>query len=147
METYGTEGVTYEFANFIEQQFALEKIEKDLLSPICQLWIAENNQNPVGVIQVEYQKECPRGQIIAPEINKLYILRNFYGQGIGQNLMRLAEEAIRSGGYNKLWLWVLESNMRAVKFYLQQGFKNIGKADFKMQVNTYSNLVMLKNYD
>lgn len=145
IETYGTEGVTYEFANFIEQQFSKKKIEADIRSKNNDLWIARFKDNPVGVIQLEYNKSCPILDFVSPEINKLYVLRNFYGKGIGKRLMQLAEDRIAQMGENKVWLWVLKSNTRANDFYKQQGFKNIGVADFQMEVNSYTNNVMLKN--
>ncbi len=144
IETYGTEGITHEFTNFIEHQFSIEKIENDIIDHTCDLWTARYNKNPVGVVQVEYEKPCPVEKFAAPEINKLYILRNFYGMGIGQNLMQLAEHEIQKRGHDRVWLWVLKTNKRAVDFYYKQGYQNIGTANFKMEHNTYMNIVMQK---
>lgn len=144
IETYGLEGVTYEFANFIEQQFSVQKIESDIASNEHEVLVAYYKKNPVGVIQVEYNKACPLNNINAPEINKLYVLRNFFGKGIGQGLMQHAEKQIALKGYDKIWLWVLQSNTRANFFYQKQGFETIGTADFQMEVNKYTNNVMIK---
>lgn len=145
IETYGTEGITLEFANFIEQQFSPTKIERDIESESSDLWLATHKNNPVGVVQIEYNKPCPISDLIGPEINKLYILRNFFTNGIGQNLMKIAEDQIRKKGQDNVWLWVLEANTRANEFYYKQGFKNIGLADFQMEENSYTNNVMLKH--
>lgn len=145
IETYGTEGVTLEFANFIQNQFSPERIESNILNDSCDLWVAQYNNNPIGVIQVDYNKQAPINNFSAPEINKLYVLRNFFGKGVGQNLMNLAEKGITEKGYNSSWLWVLNSNSRANQFYLKQGYKSIGTADFIMETNTYTNNVMLKH--
>jgi ribosomal protein S18 acetylase RimI-like enzyme len=144
IETYGTEGVTQEFVSFMEQQFSKQKISNDIESKNHDLLVAYFNDNPVGVIQVEYNRLCPVNNFTSPEINKLYVLRNFYGKGVGQNLMVLAEKEIINKGYNQVWLWVLKSNQRANRFYQKQGFKQIGIADFQMDVNTYTNNVMIK---
>lgn len=145
IETYGIEGITHEFSDFIEHQFSPDKIERDMASNDCHLWVARFKNNPVGILQAEYKKDCPIGNFTSPEINKLYILRNFSGLGIGQNLMKRAEKQIRSNGYNKVWLWVLESNKRAIDFYRLQGYRGIGTSDFQMAVNRYTNVVMLKD--
>ncbi len=145
IETYGIEGITLEFANFIEQQFSPTKIEHDIESELSEIWIATNKDNPIGVVQIEYNKACPINDLTGPEINKLYVLRNFFGNGIGQNLMKIAEDQIRKKGQDKVWLWVLQANLRANEFYTKQGFKNIGLADFQMEVNNYTNNVMLKH--
>ena len=70
IQTYAVEGVTMEFANFIAQQFSEEKIKKDVRSKDCDIWVATSKNNPVGIAQVEYNKKCPVGDLIAPEINK-----------------------------------------------------------------------------
>lgn len=145
IETYGTEGITYEFANFIKHQFSHTQIERDIESESSELWVASYKNNPVGVVHIEYKKPCPVNDLIDTEINKLYVLRNFYANGIGQNLMKIAEDQIRKKGQDKVWLWVLETNLRANEFYSKQGFKNIGLADFQMEVNSYTNNVLLKH--
>lgn len=145
IETYGKEGVTHEFANFMEQQFSAQKIANTIASDNHYILVAYFKNNPVGIIQVEYNKPCPINNFIAPEINKLYVLRNFYGKGIGQNLMQTAERQIALKGYDKVWLWVLQSNIRANTFYQKQAYEMIGTADFQMEVNRYTNNVMMKN--
>lgn len=45
---------------------------------------------------------------------------------------------------NSLWLWVLDTNLRAIKFYESNGFQTIGNADFQMEQNNYHNKVMIK---
>lgn len=145
IETYGTEGITLEFANFIEKQFSPTKIKRDIQNKSSVIWLATYKTNPVGVIQIEDNRPCPINELMGPEINKLYVLRNFFGNGIGQNLMKIAEVQIRNKGQDKVWLWVLESNLRAIKFYNQQGYKNIGTAYFQMTENRYKNIVMTKN--
>lgn len=145
INTYGTEGITHEFADFIETNFSPFKINQSIENPNFDLWIANFKNNPVGVLKVDYKKSCPINGEIYPEINKLYILRHFFGKGIGQELMRMAECEISKKGFNRIWLWLLESNLRAEDFYTKQGYKNTGTADFKMSLNTYKNIVMSKS--
>lgn len=144
IDTYGKEGVTDEFANFIEKQFSPNKIEEDILGSNCEILVAKFKNNPVGILQIEYKNRCPIGNSIIPEINKLYVLQHFFGQGIGQKLMTVSETKITKKDYKQVWLWVLESNHRAVDFYNKQGYDNIGTADFQMETNNYKNIVMKK---
>ncbi len=145
VDTYGTEGVTSEFTNFIDKQFSPNKIKEDIESSNCDLWIALFKNNPVGVIQVEYNKRCPNDNSVRVEVNKLYILRRFFRQGIGQNLIKLAESEIAKRGIKKLWLWVYEHNHGAIDFYYKLGYENIGTAYFQIEDNSYKNIVMTKS--
>ncbi len=146
IDTYGTEGVTFEFTNFIEQQFAPSKIENNIKSEQSRIWVARYKTNPVGILQVEYKNSCPVTNERLPEINKLYILTHFFGNGIGQQLMKTAEQELIQNGHKAVWLWLLETNKRALNFYKQQGYEEIGKADFQMEVNRYKNIVMQKKF-
>jgi len=144
IETYGIEGVSMEFTNFMNKQFSRDKIKADIEKENIEIFVATFKNNLVGVLQVEYEKACPIKSLVATEINKLYILRQFYGRGIGQELMKLAEQHIAERNFRKIWLWVLDSNERAIQFYRQQGYEDLGFADFQMEVNIYRNLVMIK---
>ena len=57
---------------------------------------------------------------IAGEIIALYVLKDYYGKGVGQQLMQAAFAALN--GYQEIILWVLEDNKRAVAFYEKMGF-------------------------
>ena len=57
---------------------------------------------------------------IAGEIFALYVLKDYYGKGVGQQLMQAAFAAL--DGYQEIILWVLEDNKRAIAFYEKMGF-------------------------
>ena len=57
---------------------------------------------------------------IAGEIIALYVLKDYYGKGVGQQLMQAAFAALYS--YPEILLWVLEDNKRAIAFYEKMGF-------------------------
>jgi diamine N-acetyltransferase len=144
IQTYGTEGVSDEFANFVTRQFAAERLEHIILNHPENIMVADYKNNLLGVAEIEFAKKCPVNNIIAPELNKLYIMERFCGQGIGHELLKAAEKTILSKGEKEMWLWVLESNDRAIAFYEKQGYQHIGNASFQMEVNQYDNKVMLK---
>ena len=57
---------------------------------------------------------------IAGEIIALYVLKDYYGKGVGYQLMQAAFTALDS--YPEILLWVLEDNKRAIAFYEKMGF-------------------------
>ncbi|MEO8210166.1 MAG: GNAT family N-acetyltransferase [bacterium] len=144
IQTYGLEGVSDEFANFITEKFAIERLENIIKNNPDSIIVAENKNNLVGVIEIEFDKKCPVNNIVAPELSKLYILEWFCGQGIGKKLVEEAEKIVLSRGIREIWLWVLISNTRAISFYEKQQYECIGNAPFQMEVNSYENKVMLK---
>lgn len=145
IETYGLEGVSQEFADFTDSQFSIEELQSKVASKDSKIWVAEFKGNLVGALHLEKLRANPINQHQGPEINKLYVLKNFYGQGIGQALLKEAEDYLRKTERFKVWLWTLSSNERAVKFYQRSGYKDIGRAFFQMAVNKYENTVMTKD--
>ena len=55
------------------------------------------------------------------EIVRLYVLREFYGQGIGKALLREVDSYFDNK--YEVWLDVFEDNTRSLNFYLSQGYK------------------------
>ena len=56
----------------------------------------------------------------AGEVYAIYILREYYGKGVGYALMNAAVERLK--GYSAIAVWVLEGNRRAIRFYQRYGF-------------------------
>ena len=58
--------------------------------------------------------------IQAGEIIALYVLKDYYGKGIAQKLMKAALTALEH--FSEIFLWVLKDNKRAIAFYQKMGF-------------------------
>jgi len=147
IQTYATDGVTFEFANFITKRFSPEGIKNIIKEDPSRLIIAYQNGNPIGVAEIIYDSNCPIRKIAIPELSKLYVLERFYGKGIGYGLINEAEKEVRKNGYKEFNLEVYIHNKRAIAFYERQGYKSIGNVDFPMEFNTYENLVMNKVFN
>lgn len=145
LETYGIEGVSKLFADFITEQFSIEKITREIQSKKHDFWVATCNENPIGVLKVDYKKACPEHDIIAPEINKIYLMHRFFKKGIGKRLMAEAEKSLLDKGHNKIWLQVWAKNDDAIEFYKKIGWDVIGKVWFWIEENKYPNFVLTKN--
>ena len=52
---------------------------------------------------------------------------NYIGLGLGKRTMNWIKEEIKSRGYDKISLWVLEENNRARSFYEKIGFVTDGE--------------------
>lgn len=65
------------------------------------------------------------------EIYELYVDTFFQAQGIGNILIKDCIEHGKKQGINKIFLWVLEKNYNARKFYEKRGFKPDGVSKFE----------------
>ena len=57
----------------------------------------------------------------AGEVSAIYILSEYYGQGVGYQLMQMALEKLSE--YPRVAVWVLKDNERAIRFYKRCGFE------------------------
>jgi ribosomal protein S18 acetylase RimI-like enzyme len=60
------------------------------------------------------------------ELSTLYLDPQVVGTGVGRALLRHAMEDLRQRGYHAARLWVLESNVRARRFYEIAGWRSDG---------------------
>jgi len=144
IQTYDIEGITIESANFITKAFAKERIEGIIKDHRSQFMVARHRGNLVGAAEILFDSMCPIRKIALPELGKLYVLECFYGKGVGYGLLNAVENEVKKQGFKELHLMVYIKNTRAIAFYERQGYVTLGMTDFKMEHNTYKNLVMNK---
>ena len=58
--------------------------------------------------------------IQAGEIIDLYVLKDYYGKGVSEKLMKAALTALEH--FSEIFLWVWKDNKRAIAFYQKMGF-------------------------
>lgn len=56
-------------------------------------------------------------------IQALYVRPAYMGQGFGSALLQAAEEGLRAMGYGTAFLYVLDTNEKARRFYERQGYR------------------------
>ena len=60
------------------------------------------------------------------EIVSIYLLPEYFGKGYAAPLFNHVVNALLEKGYKDMYLWVLQENARAQKFYEKQGFSKHG---------------------
>lgn len=61
------------------------------------------------------------------EIVSIYLLPGFMDRGLGKPLLEAAVKGLADMGYGRVFLWVLEDNLRARRFYEKNGFVPSGR--------------------
>ena len=56
------------------------------------------------------------------EIISIYLLPDYMGRGFGKALSDSVIVELKKMGYRNIFVWVLEENLRARKFYEKEGF-------------------------
>ncbi len=76
------------------------------------------------------------------EIFALYVLPEYYGTGLGLQLMEEGRKQLES--YREVCLWVLKENPRAIRFYQKCGFVPTGEELFSPNISAAEIRMLLK---
>lgn len=77
------------------------------------------------------------------EIYAIYILKEYYGKGVGYALMSKAVEQLKD--CQQVAAWVLEGNERAIRFYTRYGFRFDGRKQELQLGTTVNEMRMILN--
>lgn len=97
-----------------------DRWSKKLIDQLSNLWIICDGKQIIGASTYAHardEKYSGWGEIIS-----IYLLPEYYHQGIGTKLLQASMNSLFSAGYEKLYLWVLEDNHPARRFYEKNGF-------------------------
>jgi ribosomal protein S18 acetylase RimI-like enzyme len=76
------------------------------------------------------------------ELARLYVLREWFGRGVGEALMMACVEEARRLGHLTMWLGVWEHNARAQAFYRKWDFRVAGEHVFRVGSDPQIDLIM-----
>ena len=76
------------------------------------------------------------------EVERIYVLRDFQGLGMGRALIEKALELARRKKKGFVWLGVWEKNENAIAFYKKMGFRKTGTHPFVMGTERQTDHIM-----
>ncbi|EIK60939.1 MULTISPECIES: GNAT family N-acetyltransferase [Pseudomonas] len=85
------------------------------------VWVAEVGQQIVGWISVGASRDEDAVQAKAGEVMAIYVLAGHWQTGVGLALWKAGLQDLLAQGYERLTLWVLAGNERAIRFYRRAG--------------------------
>ena len=128
---------------YIAEAFSVEQTRRELGEADSIFFIAETDDEMIGYAKLKEHstEECVTGENPI-ELQRLYVSKDFHGQGIAHELMNECFEFARGKNFQTMWLGVWEYNFRAQKFYEKLGFKRVGKHIFQLGSDPQIDLVM-----
>lgn len=134
--------------NYYESTFTVDKIENSFSKPNNIYWIAFADQLPVGYAKLKLNSESEFISVKKVcQLQKIYVLKHFISMKIGFELQNILLKKAKEKGFSKVWLSVLNSNKRAINFYIKNGFNNIGNHDFQIGKENFKFIAMSKLLD
>ena len=142
-ETFEEVNTKEDMQKYLDENLSVEKLKSELENPNSEFYFAENDKLILGYLKINFgnaQTENQGNETL--EIERIYVLKAFLGQKIGQILFDKAIEIGREKNLEYVWLGVWEENHRAIKFYKKNGFEIFGKHDFVLGEDVQTDLLM-----
>ncbi len=131
---------------YTQQAFAAERIAQELEDPQVYYLLA-----------LDHQRACAYAKLIASpvpkplslqqaiELQRLYVIPQYWGRAIGTRLMETLLEWAHRHHYQHMWLRVWQENERAIAFYQRWNFRIVGQEPYV--VGNCSETVWLMSHD
>lgn len=142
-ETFEEVNTEEDMQKYLLENLSIEKLKSELENPNSEFYFGENNDEILGYLKLNF-KDAQTEKLAENhfEIERIYVLKTFLGQKIGQILFDNALEIGRKKNLEYVWLGVWEENHRAIKFYEKNGFEIFGKHDFVLGKDVQTDLLM-----
>ena len=132
-ETFMENNSKEDMENYLSEHFSYEQLESEIKNQDSKFFVVRNNEEVVAYMKINFDKaQTEKGHNNTLEVQRIYILKEYKGKGIGKLLMQRAIQIAKENNLNYIWLGVWEHNLSAIKFYEKQGFKKFSTHIFKL---------------
>jgi len=125
--------------NYLANNFSESNFEKELSNQENHYYLVYHKNQLAGYSKITL--DTTNNHIKAPNVtymSRLYLLKEFYGLGLGKTLFDFNIEFSKKHNQAGMWLAVWIENKRAFNFYTKMGFQIVGDYDFRISA-THSN--------
>ena len=142
-ETFSQSNTAQNMEKYLEESFSSEKLSAELNNEGSQFYFAEAGNIIAGYLKLNFgntQTELKDDKAL--EIERIYVLKEFQGKGVGQLLYDKAIQIARQKNANYVWLGVWEQNPKAINFYRKNGFTEFDKHIFTLGNDQQTDIMM-----
>ncbi len=134
--------------DFLKASYQTDKLEKEMEHPDSTFYFTYVDGELAGYLKINLGgAQTEIHDPAAGELERIYVLKEFQGRGIGRFQMEQALELVREAGKAYIWLGVWEHNERAKDFYQRYGFYQISSHDFPVGDDIQTDLILRKNFN
>ncbi|MBL7937901.1 MAG: GNAT family N-acetyltransferase [Flavobacteriales bacterium] len=143
LEAFAADNTAGNMERYLRERLSEQALRSELATPGAVFHFAEIDGRVVGYLKVNTgaaQTE-PMGDR-ALEIERIYVLKEFHGQRVGQVLFEKAMALATAMNAEQVWLGVWERNPRAIAFYRKNGFEEFGRHLFRLGDDEQTDILM-----
>ncbi|SDB43902.1 Ribosomal protein S18 acetylase RimI [Streptococcus henryi] len=130
-ETFEFDNTEEQLQDFFDEAYKLSDFESDLENPETESYFVLVEGQEAGFLKVNWGSAQTEQELdSAFEIQRIYILKSFQGQGLGKKAFEFALELADASGLDWAWLGVWERNFKAQALYAKYGFEKFSEHYF-----------------
>jgi len=142
-ETFSGGNTVENMSEYLRDKFSIEKLTNELNNQNSEFYIAVFEDQTIGYLKVNFQEaQTELKEANSLEIERIYVLKEFHGQKVGQLLYQKAIQIAKSKRLKYVWLGVWDQNPRAINFYKKNGFIEFDKHVFRLGNEKQTDLMM-----
>lgn len=131
---------------YLEDAFNTEKLKKELMNEDSFFCFVYEDDRLAGYLKLNESKaQTDINDPSSLELERIYVLSGFQGNGVGRFLIDRAISMAREKNKTYIWLGVWEKNERALKFYKKSGFYPMGTHAFVMGTDIQTDYLLRKD--
>lgn len=135
-------------AKYLDEGFSIEKLTTELNNQSSEFYFATFGDEIVGYLKLNFgQSQTELKDNKALEIERIYVVKDFHGKGVGQLLYEKAIKIARQVDADYVWLGVWEENPRAINFYKKNGFVEFDRHIFRLGDDEQIDIMMKLQLD
>ena len=143
IEAFSAQNSEEDLLLYVDSAFTTEQMSQQIKNPFCEHYFAVIEDHIIGYLKLNTgSAQTEKQDDEALEVERIYVLKNFIGQGIGQSLLDKAFQRSREKGCKAIWLGVWNKNERAIRFYQKNGFKVVGQHVFLLGTDEQTDFIM-----
>ncbi len=144
-ETFFDTNTQENLTKYLDESFTDEKLGQELAVPSSLFYLALVENQVVGYLKLNFgEAQTEFRQEGGFEIERIYVIKEFWGKSIGQALLEFALSIAREQKSSFVWLGVWEKNYRAIRFYVKNGFVPFDKHIFQVGDDPQTDVLMKK---
>lgn len=142
-ETFATLNTEENMRKYLTDNLSIETLNKELNNKNSEFYFAVDNNNIIGYLKVNFDDaQTEKSQHNSLEIERIYVLKDYQGKRVAQQLFNKALQIAKQKQVNYIWLGVWEENPRAIAFYKKHGFIEFDKHMFVLGNDKQTDILM-----
>ncbi|GAA4451654.1 GNAT family N-acetyltransferase [Rurimicrobium arvi] len=143
VEAFAADNSEENMRHYLEERLSAAQLSTELSNPDSAFFFVLDEDAIAGYLKLNFNtaQTEPMGNTHV-EIERIYVLRAFYGKQMGQALLEQAFQTARESNASFIWLGVWEHNYRALRFYEKNGFVAFDRHPFILGDDVQTDILM-----